>query len=258
MHPWRLLTLSFACPQGASVLELLRDEKTAPDAAKVFNALGGDSLPQVRLEIYPSPECPNCLLAMEQGILPFLRAGLPGDQVVLTVLPWGTGAKWVDGSWHSSAQVDGLYDQLCGVELCGLREAASKPAAVNSEDLLRGVSFMACHMREFQRKGDAALAADPAAPEMIAKRCSSSAGLPWHGKHGMRSCQANNTGVLAQHETAYTSAIGWVYQQPKWTQTPFLFLNGPSNGESQHHDRECDSHEVLRKLLRGRQFPLAV
>ncbi|CAK0806852.1 unnamed protein product [Prorocentrum cordatum] len=48
---------------------------------------GSDLVDAVTLEVYYSPRCTRCWNFIQRNVVPLLEAGLPGDQVLVTVLP---------------------------------------------------------------------------------------------------------------------------------------------------------------------------
>jgi len=172
---------------------------------------------------------------IEEGILPLAEAGLPSSLVEITVLPWGNGDVGEDGVWRSSASQNSAYDLLCSMLLCALREGGEISGTMQTPaPLAPKVSFMACHMRAAQAEDGA----DVTALEPAFAACAHEARIAWSGADGIAAC-ARQEGFSIQLGEDYAARISWVYQQPKWTNPPYMFLNGrPLNCPSPTY---CDS-----------------
>jgi len=217
------LALSSLAPTGHAIAasDFLQARQAAPDATELAGRDVVD-LPPVRLEVYPAPTCPNCRIMIQDGILPLIEAKLPSDRVHITVLPWASGDKGEDGVWRSTAQRSNAYDNLCAMQLCALREASTPhPVGAGSDAVRRGIEFMACHMREVQAEDGAELSTLMPAVES----CAEQAGLRWSGSDGLSAC-VEDEGFHLQWGKDFADRINWVYQQPQWTNAPYIFLNG--------------------------------
>lgn len=218
------LLLFYACAAETSLTAtpLLRNAAMAPDTVKYIGAL----FPQVRLEVYPSPTCPNCLDMMRNGILPLVETGLFGDQVWLSTIPWVRGIHDdAKGIWESTSEPSAAYDQLCSMELCALRQAnSSNPSRLDSKGLRRAVRFIVCHMTVAQHAGNGGTVAQM---EADVRQCAFESGVPWANEEGvgLRDCSLG-LGFDVQRSDALAAKINWVYKQRHWSNAPFLFLNG--------------------------------
>jgi len=173
---------------------------------------------------------PNCRAMIEDGVLPLVKAGLSNDRVQISVLPWASGEYSEDGRWRSTAERNNAYDILCAMQLCARRQAAALAGAA----VERGVQFMACQMKGVQAQDGANVSS--LWPEF--QQCSQKAGFAWQGADGLSECSlADGFHMLSSED--FRARMAWVYQQPHWTNPPYIFINGrPLNCASPTY---CDS-----------------
>jgi len=111
------------------VLELL--------ACSVDGRGGSDLVGTVTIEVYYSPRCTRCWSFLQQNVLPLLEAGLPGDQVLVTVLPVPF-TVLMPGECVKDAGCIASVAPLCALN------KAPPPAPADSLELLAALRFVEC------------------------------------------------------------------------------------------------------------------
>lgn len=165
----------------------------------------------VQLEVYYGTTCPNCQAALHQALVPLVDAGLPGDRVQLTLLPWPTQQVPPAGAYSA-----GFTDYFSEVAICVMKSAFPGPIPIDSPAMISAVKFLACDLdytnAAFGSYGTASVHA-----------CADKAGIPWFGAGGAEPCKNGEAGLMESPAYAekIRSAMG---RHP--LHAPFLFLNG--------------------------------
>lgn len=146
-----------AVPLGL-LLELL--------ARGVDGRSGSDLVGKVTIEVYYSPRCTRCWSFLQRNVLPLLEAGLPGDQVLVTVLPV---------PFTVLMPGDCVKDAGCVASvapLCALNNAPP-PAPADSPELRAALRFVECSVGH--TSGELHL------DRHTVRNCSEAAGVPMDG-----------------------------------------------------------------------------
>jgi hypothetical protein len=174
---------------------------------------------QVSLEVYYGANCENCLAFVEQGLMPVLRAGLPGTNVRLTLLPWMAGRLDADGLYTPTQ-----HDETVFPHICTLRSFL-RGGPIDAVGLVHGAEFVACDLHTTASPG--AYYRD----EATLRRCANSSGLSWDGPDGIKDCaeggrRARAFGLMRSVSYAAKLAATSSYFGPLSVVTPFVYVNG--------------------------------
>lgn len=172
--------------------------------------------PSVVFEVYPAPTCPNCRLMIEEGFVPLVEAGLPGEQVQVIVIPWVSEKVGPDGLYVPDPASP--YDQLASAQVCAMRSVLQQPMPIDSPVLVGAVKFIVCDDKDIQSRKWGRR------PDGI-QSCAEEAGLPWAGPNGLEVCEKPETGFSLMHGLAYSRIVG-AMKGRHWTSAPYMFLNG--------------------------------
>jgi len=155
-------------------------------------------LQPVVFEFYYGVGCENCEYFMTHMGKDLLEAGLPGDQVQVTLLP-------VLGSSADTAEM---------VHLCALKSGVESPFPVDSPQLASAAKFVACDLGNIQ---------SDQASEATAKACAAEAGVDWDS---LADCVNGGEGVGILQSAAFTAKMESIHTRPHTESEPYLFFNG--------------------------------
>lgn len=167
----------------------------------------------VVFEVRPSPTCDNCLEYMREAFLPFVEAGLPGDQIQVVVVPW-PGEQALDEV--SAAGVFEGENDAVALQVCAMRNALAQPAPIDSPAMVSAVRFIACD--------DAARMAG-ASPEARLQTCAAQADMPYEGADGAKMCADPEEGFKIMRDGTYSALVTATRGRP-YSGPPHVFLNG--------------------------------
>ncbi|CAK0859682.1 unnamed protein product [Prorocentrum cordatum] len=154
-----------------------------PRWAALLVAGGGAAAAPTTVEVYYSTTCPNCLQLIQDGALPLLEAGLPDDQVRVTLLPW-----------------KGDRPGVASAHLCALRGEAGAGATAGSAPPA-GARFVACDLVNL-------IVPDaPDRTEETARSCAAQAGMAWDGAGGLKTCYDGGEGAGMLQGAEYARQI---------------------------------------------------
>ncbi|CAK0822580.1 unnamed protein product [Prorocentrum cordatum] len=166
-----------------------------PGAALASDAAAGAQ--PVVFEFYYGLGCENCEYFMTHMGKNLLEAGLPGDQVQVTLLP-------VLGGRGSAPEL---------AHLCALRSGVEAPFPVDSPELASAAKFVACDLGNIQRDQ---------ASEAAAKACAAEAGVDWDG---LAACVNGDEGVGILQSAAFAAKMQSIRTRPHSDSEPYLFFN---------------------------------
>jgi len=152
----------------------------------------------VVFEFYYGVGCENCEYFMTHMAKDLLEAGLPGDQVQVTLLPVPGGSG-------------GIADM---VHLCAVKSGVESPFPVDSPQLASAAKFIACDLGNIQRDQ---------ATEAAAKACAAEAGVDWNS---LADCVNGDEGVGILQSAAFTAKMQSIHTRPHTGSEPYLFFNG--------------------------------
>mmetsp|Transcript_32236 Transcript_32236/g.74742 ORF Transcript_32236/g.74742 Transcript_32236/m.74742 type:complete len:281 (+) Transcript_32236:157-999(+) len=149
---------------------------------------------------------------IETAMLPLLSAGLTGDQLEITMMPWYTGKFLPNGLYD--AQKSSYYDTLTFPHLCALQDTMPQPVQVDSPALVRGAKFVACDMGHIQSPGGHS--------EATTQACAQQAGLDLAS---FQTCINSDGGYLLMRGRDFANKIHSVLDRTI-DHAPYMFLNG--------------------------------
>lgn len=186
----------------------------------------------VTLDFFYGPECGHCLNFLRQGILPLMEAGLPGDRVKLTVLPF----IQLEGKLPVATE---YWDQICMgtntcfysvAPICALKVNVPAAAPVDTPELAKAVHFAECNQaRRLASHPNTGADVTPemrAAEDAESRACAAQAGIEYSG---VKACVEGGEGMRLVHSPGYTDRIvnyELVLQKSGEQMMPYIFLNG--------------------------------
>eukprot|EP00421_Protoceratium_reticulatum_P035839 CAMPEP_0168482894 /NCGR_PEP_ID=MMETSP0228-20121227/65276_1 /TAXON_ID=133427 /ORGANISM="Protoceratium reticulatum, Strain CCCM 535 (=CCMP 1889)" /LENGTH=438 /DNA_ID=CAMNT_0008499335 /DNA_START=25 /DNA_END=1342 /DNA_ORIENTATION=+ len=190
---------------------------------------------QVTVQMYYGPACTNCLHFLEHAIRPLLDAGLPGDRVKVSVLPFVKIEENVPVAQN-------LWDQFCRstdscfyalAPLCALEASVPAAAPADSPELSRGVSFAQCNQarRLASHPSTSMEVSDEmrSAEDSESRACAAQAGMPYDGPQGVKACADGPKSLSLIHSPGYTGRVIAAERTLKLSgkqMMPYVFLNG--------------------------------
>lgn len=184
------------CRRGARWALLLPGTAIASDSAA--GVAPQVSAQPVVFEFYYGVGCENCEYFMTHMGKDLLEAGLPGDQVQVTLLP-------VPGGSVGKADM---------VHLCALKSGVEAPFPVDSPELASAARFVACDLGNIQRDQST---------EAALKACAAESGVDWDS---LADCVNGDEGVGILQSAAFTAKMQSIHTRPHTDSEPFLFFNG--------------------------------
>lgn len=189
----------------------------------------------VTIDFYYGALCENCLNYLRMALIPLLEAGLPGDRVKLSVLPyikiedkipveisfWDTYCRASDVCYYSLAPI------------CALKVAVPAAVPVDSPELAKAVRFAECNQAK-------RLASHPnshldVTPEMQqtqdteSRDCAAQVGVPYDGPGGIKACADGPESLQLVHSPGFTNRIVQYQHTLEGSgkqMMPYVFMNG--------------------------------
>lgn len=144
--------------------------------------------------------------------MPLLNAGLNGNELQVTFMPWYTGKFLPNGLYD--AQKNNYYDTLTFPHLCALKPTMPQPSPVNSPAFVQAAKFVACDMSAIQT----ATGHTPASMQS----CAAQTGINWAA---LQQCTNSGMGQQIMRGAEFANKIHSVLNR-MMDRAPYMFLNG--------------------------------
>jgi len=227
MRLWALLLPLLLAPSGVTMAVPMDGNSSQQQ----FRRLNGEGESTLTLDFLYGPDCPHCLTFLRKGILPLIQAGLPGDRVKLTVLPFVQ---------LENVEIPVKYwDQICMqtnicfyamAPLCALKVNVPAAVPVDSPVLARGVHFATCNqakrMASHPSTGTDVTLEMRMAEDAESRLCAQQAGVPY-GE--IKTCVESGQGTSLVHHPGYRDRIlkfEATLKKSGRQMMPYVYLNG--------------------------------